>query len=149
MNAPMTRDDALAEARSLLGPTAQVIERRHAWGTVGYIVSRRRGGETDVLAYGTNLKDMLARLRADRERARQGLARFVEAVATVEAIDDGATITRVWRGVTYTVRRAGDGFTWNGRPYTSLTAVARAITGAKSINGRAWFGVAGRKEVAP
>ena len=52
----------------------------------------------------------------------------------------GARITREWRGVLHEVDRVSDGFRWNGQTYSSLSAVARAISGVKR-NGPQFFGL--------
>lgn len=53
----------------------------------------------------------------------------------------GTRLLREWHGRTYIVEVTGDGFLLNGGDYASLSAVARAITGAK-WNGRRFFGLA-------
>ena len=55
----------------------------------------------------------------------------------------GATLTRVFRGVTHQVNVLADGFEHQGRRFRSLSAVARAITGTR-WNGLAFFGVAAK-----
>ena len=52
----------------------------------------------------------------------------------------GTRLVREWKGVEQTVTVLNDGFEWQGRPYQSLSAVARAITGTR-WNGRAFFGL--------
>jgi hypothetical protein len=56
----------------------------------------------------------------------------------------GTVLKRAWHGKTYEVIVNADDFTYAGEAYRSLTAVARAITKAKAINGVAWFGLAPR-----
>jgi hypothetical protein len=56
----------------------------------------------------------------------------------------GTEIVRVYRGLRLTVRVLEGGFEWNGTPYTSLSAVARAITGCH-WNGRLFFGLTPRR----
>lgn len=52
----------------------------------------------------------------------------------------GSTITRVYKGETYKVKVLKVGFQHDGKDYSSLTAVAKAIIGSDSeINGYAWF----------
>ncbi len=46
------------------------------------------------------------------------------------ALKPGGRLPREWNGVTHMVDVRGDGFTWNGRSYRSLSAIAREITGA-------------------
>jgi hypothetical protein len=56
----------------------------------------------------------------------------------------GTVLKRAWHGKTYEVTVNESDFTYAGDAYRSLTAVARAITKAKAINGVAWFGLAPR-----
>ena len=52
----------------------------------------------------------------------------------------GTRLIREWQGVEQTVTVLPDGYEWQGRPYKSLSAVARAITGTQ-WNGWTFFGV--------
>ena len=45
-----------------------------------------------------------------------------------------------YRGVEHTVTVLADGYEWEGRPYRSLSAIARAITGTR-WNGLVFFGI--------
>ena len=56
----------------------------------------------------------------------------------------GSKLVREWNGRRYEVTALRDGFEYDGRKYRSLSAIAKAITGTH-WNGRAFFGVAGRK----
>ena len=47
-------------------------------------------------------------------------------------------------GVEYIVTVTADGFEWQGRPYKSLSAIARAITGTR-WNGWVFFGLKNRR----
>ncbi|WP_340108234.1 DUF2924 domain-containing protein [Pikeienuella sp. HZG-20] len=56
-------------------------------------------------------------------------------------IKPGATLVRDWRGRPYRVEVEADGsFSWGGRRWRSLSAIARAITGVNR-NGPAFFGL--------
>ena len=55
----------------------------------------------------------------------------------------GAAITRKYKGRTLTVTVLADGFEYAGERYTSLTAVAKAITGSH-INGFRFFQLEGK-----
>lgn len=50
------------------------------------------------------------------------------------------TLLREWQGVEQIVTVTADGFEWQGRPYKSLSAIARAITGTR-WNGWVFFGL--------
>ena len=52
----------------------------------------------------------------------------------------GTRLVREYRGVEHTVTVLADGYEWQGRPYRSLSAIARAITGTR-WNGLVFFGV--------
>ncbi|MFT8247236.1 DUF2924 domain-containing protein [Roseomonas sp. BN140053] len=55
----------------------------------------------------------------------------------------GTRLLREWAGVEHVVTVLADGFEWEGRPYQSLSAIARAITGTR-WNGWTFFGLKGR-----
>ncbi len=52
----------------------------------------------------------------------------------------GTRLLREWQGVEYIVTVTAHGFEWQGRPYKSLSAIARAITGTR-WNGWVFFGL--------
>ena len=52
----------------------------------------------------------------------------------------GTRLIREYRGVEQTVTVLADGYEWEGRPYRSLSAIARAITGTR-WNGLVFFGL--------
>jgi hypothetical protein len=52
----------------------------------------------------------------------------------------GTRLLREWQGVEHVVTVTAEGFEWQGRPYTSLSAIARAITGTR-WNGWVFFGL--------
>lgn len=52
----------------------------------------------------------------------------------------GTRLLREWQGVEYVVTVTAEGYEWQGRPYKSLSAIARAITGTR-WNGWVFFGL--------
>jgi hypothetical protein len=52
----------------------------------------------------------------------------------------GTRLLREWQGVEHAVTVLTDGFEYDGRPYKSLSAIARAITGTR-WNGWLFFGL--------
>ena len=52
----------------------------------------------------------------------------------------GTRLLREWQGVEHVVTVTATGFEWQGRPYKSLSAIARAITGTR-WNGWTFFGL--------
>ena len=52
----------------------------------------------------------------------------------------GTRLLREWQGAEQVVTVTASGFEWQGRPYQSLSAIARAITGTR-WNGWVFFGL--------
>ena len=66
-----------------------------------------------------------------------------KAPETAQKVRAGARLVREWNGRTHTVTVQQEGFTYAGRSYRSLTAIAREITGAH-WSGPRFFGLARR-----
>ena len=56
----------------------------------------------------------------------------------------GTLLIREYGSVEHTVKVLHDGYEWQGRPYQSLSAIARAITGTR-WNGWVFFGLKNRR----
>ena len=91
------------------------------------------------LAYGGLKVETRARLEALGEQLDGGnvVLRRVRADSRPLA---GTRLVREHAGVEHTVTVLPDGFEWEGRPYRSLSAIARAITGTR-WNGWSYFGL--------
>ena len=72
--------------------------------------------------------------RSDAEIAPKGAKR----------IRAGTRVVREWNGRTHSVTVEEEGFTYAGRSYRSLSAIARQITGAR-WSGPRFFGLATKK----
>ena len=59
----------------------------------------------------------------------------------------GTRLLREWQGVEHTVTVLTEGYEWQGRPYRSLSAIARAITGTR-WNGLVFFGLKSQRAAA-
>ena len=59
----------------------------------------------------------------------------------------GTLLVREWKGERHEVTVTRDGYEYRGRPFRSLSAVARAITGAQ-WNGPRFFGLRRQEEAA-
>ncbi len=91
------------------------------------------------LAYGGLRPETRARLEALGEQLDGGnvVLRRVRADSRPLA---GTRLVREHGGVEHVVTVLVDGFEWEGRPYRSLSAIARAITGTR-WNGWTFFGL--------
>ena len=59
----------------------------------------------------------------------------------------GTRLIREWQGTEHCVTVTRDGFEWQGRPYKSLSAIARTITGTR-WNGWVFFGLKHHRRAA-
>jgi hypothetical protein len=90
------------------------------------------------LAYGGLKPETVERLAALAEQvggkgARRGRIAKERPIA-------GTRLLREWQGVEHSVTVRDDGFEYQGRPYKSLSAIARLITGTR-WNGWIFFGL--------
>ena len=93
------------------------------------------------LAYGGLKPETRARLEALGEQLDGGniVLRRIRADSRPLA---GTRLLREWKGIEHAVTVLAEGFEWEGRPYRSLSAIARAITGTR-WNGWTFFGLKG------
>ena len=97
-----------------------------------------------VLAYQAQVK-ALGGLRPVTQKQLRRIARSSGSMNPVKAkskivIKPGTRLIREWNGKTYTVEAIDDGFIWQGQQHKSLSAIARAITGAR-WSGPRFFGL--------
>lgn len=59
----------------------------------------------------------------------------------------GTRLIREWQGVEHVVTVTRDGYEWQGRPYKSLSSVARGITGTR-WSGWVFFGLKNHRRAA-
>ena len=78
---------------------------------------------------------LTAALRARLDRIAAGEERKAS-----PTLQPGARLLREWNGTTHVVDVLPEGFFWNGAPHRSLSAIARAITGAR-WSGPRFFGL--------
>lgn len=78
--------------------------------------------------------------RATRAAVKQQVE--APAKASLPSLRPGTCLVRTWHGKTHSVAVGHDGFTWDGRHYASLTAIAMEITGTR-WSGPRFFGVKG------
>ncbi len=93
------------------------------------------------LRYG-GLSKATSRRLAALGRARQSDGEI--APESAPRIRAGARLVREWNGRTHTVTVEEEGFTYAGRNYRSLSAIARKITGAR-WSGPRFFGLIPKK----
>ena len=87
----------------------------------------------------------LGGLRPQRQRQLRQFAEQLDQTAEIRRharleLKSGTRLVREWRGRTYEVLVLDDGFSWQGTPYRSLSALARKITGT-AWSGPLFFGL--------
>ena len=95
------------------------------------------------LAYGGLKPETVARLEALDEQLDGGNP-VLRRIRGDDKPAAGTRLVREHQGVEHTVTVLQDGYEWQGRPYRSLSAIARAITGTR-WNGWAFFGLQNRR----
>jgi hypothetical protein len=91
------------------------------------------------LAYGGVKPETVARLEKLGEQLDGGNITLRRIRSDTKPIA-GTRLVREYQGVEHCVTVLADGYEWQGRPYQSLSAVARAITGTR-WNGLTFFGL--------
>lgn len=117
--------------RTLFGAEAPGYNRRYLESRLAYRIQE--------LAYGGLKPETKKRLEvlgeqfADKNTTRSRIRHDVMPIT-------GTRLLREWQGIEHTVTVLTEGYEWQGRPYRSLSAVARAITGTR-WNGLVFFGL--------
>jgi hypothetical protein len=96
------------------------------------------------LAFGGLRPETIARLEALGEKLDGGNI-VLRRIRADDRPITGTRLVREYRGVEHVATVLADGFEFEGRPYRSLSAIARAITGTR-WNGWTFFGLRGRDQ---
>ena len=123
--------DLKEQWRSLFGTEPPPYNRR--------FLERRIAYRIQELAYGGLKPETIARLEALGEQIDGGnitLRRIRQDQRPIA----GTRLLREYQGVEHVVTVTRDGYEYQGRPYQSLSAIARAITGTR-WNGWMFFGL--------
>lgn len=91
------------------------------------------------LAYGGLKRETIERLQALGEELDGGNVIMRRTRADRKPLT-GTRLVREWQGVEHCVTVTADGYEYEGRPYKSLSAIARAITSTR-WNGWTFFGL--------
>ena len=123
--------DLKSQYHDLFGAEAPGINRAY--------LERRIAYKLQELAYGGLSQATPARLDALATTADKGSSARTQMRAQDRPLA-GTRLLRVWKGVEHSVTVLQTGFEYQGRPFTSLSPIAKAITGT-SWNGPAFFGL--------
>ena len=131
----MTTLDLKAQWRELFGAEPPLYNRKFLESRLAYRIQELANGglKSETVKRLERLGEELDGGKRDTRRIRADLKPMA-----------GTRLIREWQGVEHAVTVTADGFEWQGRPYKSLSAIARAITGTR-WNGLIFFGVKGRR----
>ena len=124
--------DLKQQWRELFDSEPPPFNRRYLESRIAYRIQE--------LAYGGLKPETIRRLERLGEELDGGDKRKRGIRADRDRPITGTRLLREWQGVEQIVTVTADGFEWQGRPYKSLSAIARAITGTR-WNGWTFFGL--------
>jgi hypothetical protein len=124
--------------QALFDTPPPAFNRRHLEGRLAYRIQE--------LAYGGLKPETVQRLEALGEQLDGGNV-VLRRIRTDLMPIVGTRLVREYQGVEHTVTVLQDGFEWQGRPYKSLSAIARAISGTR-WNGWVFFGLKNQRSAA-
>ncbi|MFN3746322.1 MAG: DUF2924 domain-containing protein [Hyphomicrobiaceae bacterium] len=128
----MPTPDLKRQWRDLFDSEPPPFSRRYLESRLAYRIQE--------LAYGGLKPETIRRLERLGEELDGGDRRKRCIRADRDRPITGTRLLREWQGVEHVVTVTADGFEWQGRPYRSLSAIARAITGTR-WNGWVFFGL--------
>ena len=131
--------DLQAQWRELFGKEAPPHNRAFLQSRLAYRIQE--------LAYGGLKPATIKRLEALGEQLDGGNITTRRIRADRDRPITGTRLLREWQGVEQIVTVTQGGFEWQGRPYQSLSAIARAITGTR-WNGWVFFGLKNHRRSA-
>jgi Protein of unknown function (DUF2924) len=98
-----------------------------------------------TLAFGDLDKSVRRVLRGDGDETTARFDKRAPQTRQGICLKPGALVVREWRGKLERVMVLEEGFAWNGKPYGSLSQIAKAMTGT-NWNGHRFFGLREGKE---
>jgi hypothetical protein len=126
--------DLKQQWRDLFGTEPPAFNRRYLESRLAYRIQE--------LAYGGLKPETIERLEALAEDLEDNPSARGQRVQTRPVT--GTQLVRDWQGVEHRVTVLEAGFEYQGRPFKSLSAIARAITGTR-WNGLVFFGIKSRR----
>ena len=140
------RNDLSKEALLRL-PELDIGELRQRWrGLYKAVAPPHLSRELLVRAVAYRMQELaLGSLRPEPQRRLRQIAQDLKETGTARIrarreVKSGTRLMRQWHGCIYEVLVLDDGFSWQGAPYRSLSAVARKITGT-AWSGPLFFGL--------
>jgi hypothetical protein len=133
----MPREDLVAEwANIYKHPPPKSVKRGLLERAIAYRYQTRRYGKLKA----DTIKTLLTLACLDHTDAHDPDGDVIQPGVPVIDLKPGMRFVREWHGQTHHVNVTDTGFFWNNKEYASLSAIARAITGAR-WSGPRFFGL--------
>lgn len=132
----MSNAELKAQWRDLFEAEPPPFNRRYLASRLAYRIQE--------LAHGGLKPETVQRLERLGEQLDGGNVKTRRVRADLKPIA-GTSLIREWQGIEHVVTVTGDGYEWQGQPFKSLSAIARAITGTR-WNGLVFFGLKNRRQ---
>jgi hypothetical protein len=144
-NTPTTGDDAQVRAAMRALSKRSLADLRTAY-------AQTHGKEPGTMKRDALIKSLLKTVATEQPapshptREEQAEAKRRTGPRDARLPAPGTVIEREYKGKTHKVTVNAEDFTYGGKPFRSLTAVAKEVTGYKAISGTLFFGVAKRAD---
>lgn len=124
--------------------TMQRAELRTAWRKLFHVEPPSRlGSDMMRLAVGWKLQTQCfggLPKKVERQLVAIAAGKAADTPIGAKQLKPGTILVREWHGISHRVQVLDAGFDWNGQHWSSLSAIAQAITGAK-WSGPRFFGL--------
>ena len=136
--------DLIAKYEELWGKPPRLKNREALFKRCAWKLQEIRLGGLSATA-SKRLEELIADIRLPLGEDRRTVRGALRKAPRIGQPGVGAVLTRTWNGQTIEVKVIDGGFEYEGVVYRSLSAVAKAITGAH-WNGKLFFGIVGRRK---
>jgi hypothetical protein len=136
--------DLLALYREVFATVPRSRNHAFLWKRIAWKLEEQRLGGLSQVAR-ERLEELIQQIEVPPEvDGGRRVQRRPRAIPPPRDLSVGATLTRLWHGQAVHATVVKGGFEYDGKFHRSLSAVAKAITGAH-WNGRLFFGLTARK----
>ena len=142
----MPMSQLLLRYTEVYGKAPRIKHREHLWKRIAWRLQEQRlGGLTNQAK--ERIGELVADLDLPLSESRRTIAGALRERGHPSDPGPGSVLVKEWHGNEYRVTMLEEGCEYEGAVFRSLSAVARAITGAH-WNGRLFFGLTTRKRAS-
>ena len=135
--------DLVARYEELYGRPPHCRHREHLWKRIAWKLQERRFGGLSAVAK-QRLEELISEIDLPLTESQRTVSGALKRPPKPGEPAVGTVLSRDWHGQRIEVRVVDGGFEYAGVVYKTLSAVAKAVTGAH-WNGRLFFGLTARR----